>query len=74
MPLPTPLPAMHVRALQYVTNTGGIATVDQFDDDHEPVGPMLRRDLMPVYMLENTGGKLELTEAGKAAAVITVFE
>jgi hypothetical protein len=54
------------RALQYVVNTGGTATVDDFDDDHEPIGPMLRANLMPRYMVEN-GEKLVLTDEGLAA-------
>ena len=52
--------------LQYVINTGGNATVATLDDDYEPIGPMIRRDLMPAYIVENAAGKLELTEAGKA--------
>lgn len=54
---------IHLQALHYVKNTGYSATVAQFDDDHEPVGPMLRRDLMPKYMIINSKGKVELTDA-----------
>lgn len=51
---------------QYIVNTGGYATVAAFDDDFDPVGPMVRRDLIPTYAVENADGKLELTEAGRA--------
>lgn len=55
-----------IQYLQYIVNTGGNATVDGFDDDWEPIGPTLRRELMPEFVVE-TDGKLALTEAGKAA-------
>jgi hypothetical protein len=31
----------HKEYLQYVINTGGYATVANFDEDWEPIGPML---------------------------------
>lgn len=34
------------RALEYIHNTGGAPTVAMFDEDHEPIGPELRRDLL----------------------------
>jgi hypothetical protein len=30
--------------LDYIDNTGGV-TVEQFDEDWEPIGPMVRHDL-----------------------------
>ncbi|MBY0393262.1 MAG: terminase family protein [Novosphingobium sp.] len=56
-----------VKALQYVINTGGRATIAAFDDDHEPIGPMLRRELMPAMMAANAEGLLRLTPQGFAA-------
>ena len=53
------------QALQYVINTGGNATVASLDDDFEPIGAMLRRELMPTFIIERDG-KLQLTEAGQA--------
>lgn len=41
------------------------STVVNFDEDWEPIGPMVRAQLMPEYMIENDQGKLELTAAGK---------
>lgn len=52
-----------LRYLRYVKNTGG-CTVAQFDDDWEPIGPSVRRDIMPRYVI-NQGEKLMLTEAGE---------
>jgi len=54
-----------IQYLQYVKNTGGNATVTGFDDDWEPIGPMVREELMPTYMVENPEGKLILTDIGK---------
>ena len=53
--------------LQYVINTGGNATVETLDDDYEPIGPMIRRDLMPKFIVEGADGKLDLTKAGREA-------
>lgn len=36
-----------------------------FDDDHEPVEPLLRKEIMPVFVMVNGDGKLMLTEAGE---------
>ncbi len=58
-----------IQYLQYVQNTGGNATVAGFDDDWEPIGPTLRKDLMPTYIFEKSDGKLALTEAGRAELV-----
>lgn len=55
-----------IQYLQYIQNTGGNATVAVFDDDWEPIGPKLRADLMPTYIVEKNG-KLDLTETGMAA-------
>lgn len=52
--------------LEYVRNTNGHATVANFDEDWEPIGPMLRRDLMPRYFIEDADGKIRLTDEGKA--------
>jgi len=59
--------AAHKKYLQYIVNTGGNVTVAGFDDDWEPIGPMVRRDLMPTYIVELANGKLALTDAGRAA-------
>lgn len=53
------------RALEYVRNTGGNATVAHFDDDHEPIGPLLRKEIMPAFVMVDGNGKLMLTEAGE---------
>lgn len=57
----------HRKYLQYIVNTGGNATIAGFDDDWEPIGPMVRRDLMPRYIIERPDGKLALTDEGVAA-------
>ena len=57
----------HKQYLHYVINTGGHATVANFDEDWEPIGPMLRAELFPDFIVENEDGKIVLTEAGKSA-------
>jgi hypothetical protein len=31
--------------LDYIDNTGGAPSVEEFDEDWEPIGPMVRRDM-----------------------------
>ena len=54
--------------LQYVHNTGGVNVV-QFDDDWDPIGPMVRRELVPTYLTEGSDGSLTLTAEGEAERV-----
>ncbi len=51
--------------LEYIRNTGGNATINDFDDDHDPIGSLVRADIEG-YFVVNSDGKLELTELGKA--------
>ena len=36
----------HTKALEYIKNTGGHPRIDWFDNDNEPIGPMLRARLV----------------------------
>lgn len=58
---------MQLNILAYVAATGGNATVEQFDEDHEPIGPLLRRDLLPEFIMLDRNGRLQLTSAGMFA-------
>lgn len=54
------------RALEYVRNTNGGATLEIFCDDHEPIGPNLWRNLRDsgwAFVDENS--KMRLTKLGK---------
>lgn len=51
-------------AIQYVRNTGETVTIEQFDDDHEPIGPMLREEIIPLFVVPGSDGKLKVTQAG----------
>lgn len=53
-------------AIQYIRNTGETATVDQFDEDHEPVGWLLRKEIVPSYATI-VDGVLKLTDQGRSA-------
>lgn len=55
------------RYLQYIENTGGKPTVEQFDDDWEPIGPMLRAQLMNLDWIIQLEGSVSLLPAGRAA-------
>ncbi len=57
--------AITKRAVQYIRNTGETATIAQFDDDHEPIGTLLRDDIVPRYAVADDKGILKLTEEGR---------
>lgn len=48
------------KAVEYIRNTGGSPAIKQFDDDHEPVGPMLRKELKGAWMVYEHDGKIML--------------
>lgn len=54
------------KALEYVHNAAGNATVAVFDDDHEPIGPRLRQAIAP-YVVVDERGRLHLNDDGRAA-------
>jgi len=54
------------RAVEYIRNTGESVNAAQFDDDNEPVGPLLRADVVPKYASPDAQGILKLTDAGRA--------
>jgi hypothetical protein len=58
--------SMELKALRYVQNTNGGATLDNFTEDHEPIGKLLWKN-MSGDGLVNVGadGKVQLTEKGK---------
>ncbi len=67
-PLPpddTPLTDQELRAIEYIRNTGESVNIAQFDDDHEPIGPMLRRQLTPWFFAEDENKILKLTDEGR---------
>lgn len=61
------LNAIERGALAYVVNTRETATVAHFDDDHEPIGPILRERLVPRFLREGPDGRLKLTGEGLKA-------
>ena len=48
------------RAIEYIKNTGGNPKVDWFDEDHEPIGPMLRKQLIKEGLIRIVGDRIEL--------------
>lgn len=49
---PVAISDLHRQALEYVRNAGGSPEVDWFDEDHEPIGPSLREDLIKAGMIK----------------------
>ena len=52
--------------MSVATSSNGNATIEHFDEDHEPIGPMLRKELMPRLVEATSDGSLRLTIAGFA--------
>lgn len=55
------MPSHLDKYVQYIRNTGRIGLrVSMFDDDWEPIGPQVRRDLVEAKMITQSGGKIYL--------------
>ena len=52
------------RALQYIFNTNGGATLANFHEDHEPIGPQLWAELTQKGLACEDSGRVVLTQAG----------
>lgn len=50
--------------VEYIKNTGldGKLTIEQFDDDWEPIGPMVRRDMQIAKLITIWNGKITLVK------------
>lgn len=87
-PLPEELPvlnAMERQALEYVRNTAGGATLGNFLEDHDPVGPLLWRSLSDKGLAidpdadgviggDTLGGVVTITELGAAVLAQPAIE
>jgi len=58
----------HLRKyVQYIHNTGqSLLPIDAFDDDWEPIGPSVRRDLVAAGLIIETNGRVALHDKGIA--------
>lgn len=54
-----------IRALRYIKNTGGEVPVEAFDDDHEPIGRLIRKVIVPVYATISNDFAMQLTPKGE---------
>lgn len=52
--------------LQYLKNTGESVTPEMFDEDWEPIGPMVRKDMERegVMVVDSESGLMLVTEKG----------
>ena len=48
------------RQIEYIKNTGGSPKIEWFDDDHDPIGPILRSDMKKADVIRECDGKLFL--------------
>ena len=46
--------------IDYIKNTGGNPKVEWFDDDHEPIGPILREAMISEGLIKESDGKIEI--------------
>ena len=44
--------------LDYIKNTGGSPKIEHFDEDWEPIGPMVRLELLDAGMTYEEDGKI----------------
>lgn len=59
--------SFHLKALQYIQNTGGNATLANFLEDHEPIGQQIWDALLDQRLVHIDGaGKVGLTHGGVA--------
>lgn len=58
-----PVSNTHQNVIAYVMRANG-PTVAQFDDDHEPIGPMLRAQMMPRLLKLAEDGRIHPTAEG----------
>lgn len=59
--------SFHLKALQYIQNTGGNATLAIFLEDHEPIGQQIWDALLDQRLVHIDGaGKVGLTHGGVA--------
>jgi hypothetical protein len=50
------------RAADYLENVGGSILVEMFDDDHEPIGPLLRHNLVSQGVAREEAGVIFKTD------------
>lgn len=55
---------MAIRALHYVKNSGGGATLMNFIEDHAPVGQTLWEEISEYVIIDGSGGRLYLNSDG----------
>lgn len=51
--------------LKYLAAVGVVLTVEAFDEDWQPVGPMIRSGLLRARLAEESGGTIHLTQYGR---------
>ena len=45
--------------LEYIQNTGGNPKISHFDEDWEPIGPLLRKEMKNKHLIYEENGKIK---------------
>ena len=48
--------------LQYIFNAGGNPLIEWFDDDWEPIGPQIRKELEDLGLAYEVDGRIHIVE------------
>jgi len=54
---------MFQKYLDYIKNTGGSPKISEFDEDWEPIGPLLRKDMAKAGLITEVDGRLKAVES-----------
>lgn len=54
----------HLKYIAYIKNTGGSPTIDQFDEDWEPIGTVIRTQLKANKLIYEKDGKVYDSQGG----------
>ncbi len=50
----------HECYIEYIKNTGGNLKVESFDDDQEPIGPIIREEMRNAGLIKEVDGVIEI--------------
>ena len=48
----------HKKCLEYIRSAGGSPKIEWFDEDWEPIGPLLRSDMIEANLVREQNGRI----------------
>jgi len=51
---------MFKKYIDYIKNTGGNPLISEFDEDWEPIGEIVRRDMKKANLIQEIDGRIHL--------------